>query len=197
MGSHVPTTAAVRTLDRLQGDWYEGPCISAADHPPPVGYVLADDLDGLDAVRWPGFARYALDAGFHSILSVGLGSARGRAGALNLYATRPNVFDAPAREVARFFAARAATLVHGAAATDVDARTGTDTARPSPTGRDLIAQAVGILAGRTGVEVEAALDALVRVSDDTGLGMVEIAGRVRDAAYRETGLPFDLGNGVR
>jgi hypothetical protein len=50
------TTHEIGELDRAQGDLYEGPCITALNDPAEDGVVLARDLAGEDAARWPKFA---------------------------------------------------------------------------------------------------------------------------------------------
>ena len=45
-----------RRIDDLQAELYEGPCVSAAEEPPPSGIFVAHDLAGPDGERWPLFA---------------------------------------------------------------------------------------------------------------------------------------------
>jgi hypothetical protein len=95
--SRGPSTEAVTKLDRLQTDLGEGPCLDAVTELPDDGIIVAQDLDGEDAQRWPRFAPQAVEAGFRAILSTRLSTQRGIQAALNLYAAKPHAFDLDAR----------------------------------------------------------------------------------------------------
>jgi hypothetical protein len=60
--SRYHTTDALGELDELQNRLHEGPCITAAEDPPASGVILADDLAGEDADRWPQYAEAAVEA---------------------------------------------------------------------------------------------------------------------------------------
>ncbi len=91
--SHA-TSDTVFELDRLQAELDEGPCITAADEPPPDGVILARDLAGADGERWPSFAPRAVERGFRSMLSAQLASGReSRRSSLNLSSHRVDAFD--------------------------------------------------------------------------------------------------------
>ncbi|WP_312030505.1 GAF and ANTAR domain-containing protein [Actinomycetospora sp. TBRC 11914] len=165
--SRGPSRPSVSQLDRLQGALHEGPCISAIDEPAPDGIVLADDLAGDDAGRWPRFTAEAAEAGYRSVVSVQLSQEPGTASALNLYARAPGVFDADARLTAGIFGVQAAALIHGAeqarhlqAAVDA---------------RDVVGQAKGILMERFTVHGDEAFQMLVTSSNATELTLVDVA----------------------
>ncbi|NMO94092.1 ANTAR domain-containing protein [Actinomycetospora sp. TBRC 11914] len=164
--SHA-TAGDFHELDELQSRLEEGPCITAADDPPPSGIVLAQDLAGDDAHRWPRFAPAAVERGFRSIMSVGLSVAGTRRSALNLYAGAPGVFDASAQLTAGLFGLQAAMLLHGA---DHAARLG-----HALETRDLIGQAKGILMERFTVDDDEAFRLLVTSSQDTNMKLVDVA----------------------
>jgi hypothetical protein len=79
--SHA-TDDDIRQLDQLQYELGEGPCVTAVDHPPDIGVVLAHDLAARpDLDRWPRFAPSATRQGYRSIMSAQLptGSRKRRA----------------------------------------------------------------------------------------------------------------------
>lgn len=102
-----PTTKC-RRLDELQAELDQGPCISAADEPPPSGVLVAHDLAGGDAECWPLFAPRAVEVGIRSIMSILLSVSRGSRSSLNLYSAKPNVFDESACLTAGLFGLQAA-----------------------------------------------------------------------------------------
>lgn len=165
--SHA-TTELVQKLDDLQNRLQEGPCVSAADHPPDDGFVIACDLDGTDAQRWPRFAPYALEAGVHSMLSTAVVSERGGPrSALNLYSDQPEAFDTTDLVTAGLFATQAGTLLYGA-----DHTAHLTVAVES---RDIIGQAKGILMERFTLDEEEAFAMLVESSQNTNMKLVDVA----------------------
>ena len=67
-----PTSESIRKLDEKQSELNEGPCITAIEDPPETGTVVAQDLAGGDADRWPRFAPYAAEAGYRALMSTQL-----------------------------------------------------------------------------------------------------------------------------
>lgn len=161
------TTRDIATLDALQSRLREGPCVTAAADPPADGIVLAQDLAGPDAARWPRFADAAVEAGYRSVLSVGLSIRGPRRTALNLYARDPDVFDPAAQLSAGIFGLQAAALLHGA---DNAAQLGLALET-----RDVIGQAKGIRMERFTATDDAAFELLVASSQDTNMKLVEVA----------------------
>lgn len=115
-GTAIRTTHAtsddVHALDRLQADLMEGPVLTAAEHPPANGIVLADDLGGVDAERWPHFAPAAVRSGCRSMMSVRLSLDGGRCGVLSVCSPEPGVFGAGSRLAAGLFGLQMAMLLH-------------------------------------------------------------------------------------
>jgi ANTAR domain-containing protein len=92
--SRYHTADPIGELDELQNRLNEGPCVTAAEDPPISGVILADDLAGEDADRWPQYAKAAVEAGYRSMCSTQLSSgSQGLRAALNLYSTVPRAFD--------------------------------------------------------------------------------------------------------
>jgi hypothetical protein len=86
------------SLDETQYEQGHGPCLDALAS----GDTLAiDDMSSDD--RWPQFAARAVDAGCHSSVSVGLPVHESAAGALNVYASKPQAFDNDAIALAQTF----------------------------------------------------------------------------------------------
>ena len=164
--SHA-TSASVLRADRLQAELDQGPCVTAAAAPPPDGVVIAHDLAGEDAERWPVFAPRAVDLGWRSVMSIEMGSDARHHSALNLYSPDPRVFRPADAHVAALFAVQAAMLIYGA---EHVARVGQAVAS-----RDGIGQAKGILMERFGVDADQAFQMLVSASQDTNMKLVDVA----------------------
>lgn len=166
--SRRPTTDTIHKLDQTQVELHEGPCISAAEHPPENGMVLARDLAAEpDSARWPRFAPYAAEAGYRSILSTQLSTNGGVRAALNLYSHEPDAFDDAARTLAGLFGVQAAILLYG-----VDHASHLNVALET---RDVIGQAKGILMERFNLSDDQAFQMLVRSSQDTNMKLVDVA----------------------
>ena len=166
--SRNPTSRGISELDRLQGELHEGPCMTALDATAEEdGVVIAEDLGGADAQRWPRFAPAAVAAGFRSMLSIQLTTNGPMRAALNLYAAESGVFDPEARLLAGLFGVQAAMLLHGS---EQAAHLGR-----AVNSRDIIGQAKGILMERFGVDETEAFQMLVESSQSTNLKLVDVA----------------------
>jgi hypothetical protein len=161
-----PTSYHIRKLDETQAELGEGPCISAIEEPPESGIIVAQDLAGEDAERWPRFAAQAVEAGFRGLMSTSLTDG-GVRGALNLYSAAPNAFSDHCRTLAGLFGAQASLLLYGATQA-VHLQKAVDS-------RDLIGQAKGILMERFKIDDEAAFQMLVRTSQDTNMKLTKVA----------------------
>ncbi|WP_433787593.1 GAF and ANTAR domain-containing protein [Actinomycetospora sp. CA-101289] len=176
VGSHNPTSRDISELDRLQGELHEGPCITALEEPADDGVVMAEDLAGPDAERWPRFAPAAVDSGYRSMLSIQLASGGRMRAALNLYAPEPHVFDRDARVTAGLFGVQAAVLLHGSEQAEHLGK--------AVDSRDVIGQAKGILMERFGVDESEAFRLLVESSQSTNLKLVDVARWLANEANR-------------
>lgn len=162
-----PTTEAIAKLDETQSELHQGPCITALEDPPPSGTVVADDLAGDDAQRWPEFAPRAAEAGYRALMSTQLSVDGGIRGALNLYSAEPHAFGEEAQTLAGLFGIQASILLYGA-----------DTAaqlQRAVDSRDLIGQAKGILRERFKVDDEGAFQMLVKSSQETNMKLTAVA----------------------
>ncbi len=157
----------IRKLDELQNDFHDGPCISAIDDPPEHGALLAVDLAGEDAERWPLFAPRVVEAGYRAMASVSLSTRNGTQAALNLYSHAPGSFDTYSCHVAELFALQAAGLIFGANRA-VQLQEAVET-------RDVIGQAKGILMERFTLDDPSAFEMLVASSQNTNMKLVAVA----------------------
>jgi ANTAR domain-containing protein/GAF domain-containing protein len=162
-----PTSDLIGKIDAKQSELHEGPCITAIEEPPESGTVLASDLAGADAQRWPRYAPVVVDAGYRALMSIQLSVDRSVCAALNLYSATPDAYDEYAQTLAGLFGAQAAVLLYG-----VTAATQLQRAVDS---RDLIGQAKGLLRARYKVDDEGAFQMLVKSSQETNLKLTAVA----------------------
>ncbi|MDD7965900.1 GAF and ANTAR domain-containing protein [Actinomycetospora lemnae] len=181
--SRGPSSEAVTKLDQLQTELAEGPCVDVITELPDDGVIVAQDLDGADAQRWPRFAPQAVEAGYRAILSTRLSTQEGIQAALNLYAAKPHAFDLDARLTAGLFGVQAAVLLYGS-----EQAAHLQRALDS---RDVIGQAKGILMERFAVDDAQAFQMLVRSSQDTNIKLVDVARFLQEEAARRSQAPAD------
>lgn len=164
----------VLTIDRLQLEHGEGPCLDAlADGTTVNAGELGDDG------RWPGFSPVAVAAGARSVLSASIST--GSSSALNLYAHLPAAFGSIDRAKGQLFATLARLALEsaeGRAADEVKAGHLIEALRT----RELIGQAQGILMERELITAEQAFAVLRRASQHLNVKLRNVA-----AALVETG----------
>ncbi len=161
--SHEPSSELVASLDRLQNELGEGPCLDAIWH---ERRTVVEDM-GTAYRRWPRWAPAAQERGIGSLLAFQLFATQGSAGALNLYAEQPGAFDEDTTETGALFASQAALVLHAAQRVS-----GLNLALSS---RDVIGQAKGVLMERFGVGQARAFAMLVESSQQTNMKLVEVA----------------------
>lgn len=161
--SRVPSSGVVRDLDELQNELGEGPCLDSIWH---EQRTLIEDMDAARE-RWPRYAPAAVDRGVGALVSFQLFANEGSAGALNLYAPEPNVFDEGTADIGALFASQAALVLHGA-----QRIAGLNIALAS---RDVIGQAKGILMERFDIGPAQAFAMLVESSQQTNMKLVDVA----------------------
>ena len=158
------------TLDQLQAEAREGPCLTAAGE---LARVVAHDL-GHDE-RWPRFGPRAAELGVRSALSFQLFLLRhegDRLGALNLFGRRPFAFDQDAIAIGEIFAAHCAAVLASAISQE-----GATAALRS---RDVIGQAKGILMERHDLSANEAFSLLRAASQRQHVKLRELAERVAE-----------------
>jgi len=156
------TSELPRTLDALQGQLHQGPCLDAI-----WDQRVVSVPDVADEGRWPEFAREAAASGVGSLLCFQLFVEGDNLGALNLYSRRAGAFGAESQDVGLLFAAHAAVALAGAEH-ESNLRAGMDH-------RDLIGQAKGILMERYRLTAVQAFDLLVRTSSLTNRKLRDVA----------------------
>jgi len=160
--SRAATSERAREIDQLQTDVDEGPCLDALRNEETVRVT-----DFATEDRWPRFAAEAARRGAGSLLAFQLFTEGDTLGALNLYAGRPDAFDADDETVGALFAAHAAVAL-SAAQQEQNLRQAIDN-------RDLIGQAKGILMERYRLTATQAFELLVRVSSHANRKLFDIA----------------------
>ncbi|MEX5295524.1 GAF and ANTAR domain-containing protein [Kocuria sp. CPCC 205268] len=162
ISSHAPSSELPATVDRLQEETGEGPCMDAAWE---ERIVRVPDF--ATEVRWSALAPAAAGAGAQSMLCFQLWVEADNLGALNIYGSIPHAFDAESEEVGLLVAAHAAV-----AFADAQQISGLKEALAT---RDLIGQAKGILMERYKITDQQAFLLLTRVSSLTNTKLRAVA----------------------
>ena len=158
-------------VEELQFTLGEGPCLDAFTSRRPV---LAGDLSGADAARWPVYASAAAEQGVRAVFAFPLAVGDACLGALDVYHVRTGPMSPPALAGAATFAAYAtAALLTGQELADPDhAPPGLDHVFAS---RFEVHQAQGMLTVQLGVGLEEALARLRAHAFAQGRSLVEVA----------------------
>lgn len=163
--SEAPSGSLAQTVDALQDQTGQGPCLDAVYQQETVRVA-----DMASETRWPDFTRRALSAGAAAMLSFQLYVEGDNLGALNLYSRRAGGFDDESEHVGLLFASHAA-IAYAAA------RERAGLVRSVAT-RQLIGQAQGILMERHKVTADQAFALLVRASQHGNVKLRDIAERL-------------------
>lgn len=167
----------VRLMDQHQYATGEGPCLAAASE---GRTFLSPSL--VEEKRWPAFVPRAVEQGIASILSTPLLVSVRPVGAINMYSCTSEVFGQPERDVATYFAKRAADILRQARELDEDQGMRISAALTS---RDLITMAQGVHMTRLGVTAEAAAAELYRAARGKGITVRAEAITVLESTRRE------------
>jgi len=156
------TSDLVERLNAIEHELDEGPCVQAVlEH---RSYRI-DDMS--TDTRWPRFAAAAQAQGIQSMLGYRLFTGSRTLGALDLYSSKLNAFDAEAEVVGELFAAHAAIALLGSTQ-----QTEWQTAINS---RDSIGMAKGILMHRERLTDQQAFTLLVSTSQKANIKIHELA----------------------
>ncbi len=137
-------------------------------------FIRIDDVTAEQ--RWPGYCRDVADeTPVRSVMTIPLFVSRRGMGFLNLYAQQPHAFDAESVEMA-FVMATHAALAWGIVRHDQQLRS-------ALASRDVIGQAKGILMERFNIDAAEAFELLRQLSQNSNIGVVEIAGRLVKAKH--------------
>jgi GAF domain-containing protein len=171
--THAASAEVVVIDDRLQSELGEGPCLDAIWEEETV-YVpdLATDP------RWPTWGpRFAEATGVRSVLCFRLFTVQGTLGALSMYASKVDGFDAEDQAEGLALAAHIAIAV--AAAQSVEQL---ETALDSRT--IIVAQACGMVMERFGIDAVRAFSILTRLASDQHMRLRHLAAdMVRTAKF--------------
>lgn len=160
--SHAASSDLPSTVDRLQEEHGEGPCLDAAYE---ERIVCVPDFRHED--RWPDFAPAAAMAGAKSLLAFQLYTDGDDLGALNVYGADYDVFGPEAEEAGLLVAAHAAV-----AFADAQQIAHLNEALAA---RDLIGQAKGILMERFKITAQQAFVLLTAASSRANIKLRDVA----------------------
>ena len=160
------TDELVWTLDRLQYELNEGPCVSSLRQEP---LIVVENI--ASTRRWPRFVPRALKFGLKAQMAVRLYvDEEGTIGGINLYSTSREDIAPYASELAEVFAAQASVaLGHAQEVHHLHEALQT---------RQAIGQAIGILIERYRLDEQAAFNFLVRLSSRSNTKLRDVAARV-------------------
>jgi GAF domain-containing protein len=174
------------TVDRIQAETGEGPCVDAIrEHEVfQTGQLSQEE-------RWPEFTRRTrAESDIESILSLRLFAEQDTIGALNLYSSKSDAFDARDVAVGTIFATHAAVAMSNSRK-----RENLEAALLS---RQLIGQAIGLLRARDNISEKAAFDMLKRASQRLNVKLSKVADRLvnpSDEVLQETDeVPHEIGS---
>ena len=164
------SSEAIRVLELFELQASEGPGMDCFRTGLPV---VNQDLATVNG-RWPRFGPEALAAGFHSAHSLPMRLRTTTLGALNLFRGEPGAMDAADIVAAQAFAdvASIAVLQHRAAH---EAQIVNEQLTHALNSRIVIEQAKGVLAERTGVDMEQAFAQLRQHARNHNLRLVDVA----------------------
>ena len=160
--SVAATSEIASDLDDAQEHFQEGPCLDAATGDP---VTVCNDLRA--DIRWPRFAKSAVAAGVHSMLSFRLYTHDFRAGALNLFGRNADVFTTDDETLGAMLATQAAIAL---IAEDKQLQF-----RSALASRDVIGQAKGMIMERFNIDAMSAFELLKKLSQQSNTRLVEIA----------------------
>ncbi|RAS64756.1 ANTAR domain-containing protein [Lentzea atacamensis] len=173
----VETDPVAGTLDQLQYDLGEGPCLDAALG---LGPGVAGSFDLAAESKWPRFGPAAAGYGVGAVLSTTLlpnAELPLLSGALNVYSHRPRGLEEADEDMALLLATHASlALAHTQAVGAAELRA--VHLRNAIDSRDVIGQAKGILMSRRGMSADEAFDVLRRTSQDLNVKLVQLAATV-------------------
>lgn len=165
--THAPTTEVMFTIDALQIEYGEGPCMEAA-----LDELIVRTDDFEQEQRWPRFSAAVLKMGLRSALSFKLYTSHRNAGALNIFSYEPHAFGPEDEAQGQVLAAHAAAAI-------LASRQG-EQLQSALNSRDLIGQAKGIIMERFNVDAVRAFEMLRELSQTSNVKLVEIAQQVID-----------------
>lgn len=165
--TRAPTADLMFKIDELQMRYVEGPCVQAA-----LSEIVVRTDDFRNEPKWPNYSPKMVELGVLSGLSFKLYTADRTAGALNLFAFEPRLWDTEAETIGMVLAAHAAAAL-------LASRQG-DQLQSALSTRDRIGQAKGIIMERFGIDDVRAFAMLRQLSQDGNVKLGDVAQRVID-----------------
>jgi GAF domain-containing protein len=157
------------TVDEWQYRQGHGPCLAAA-----AANITVTVPDVAGESRWPDWADWAIVAGVHSSMSIGLPVHQSVSGAFNVYATKPHAFDEDAVILAQTFGGYAAmAMAHAQMSDGTVAPAGQASAAMDR--RAVIEQAKGIIMAQRRCTADEAFAVLAKVSEYSGRALGDVA----------------------
>jgi GAF domain-containing protein len=158
-------------LDELQMRYLEGPCVQAA-----LDEIVVRTDDFRNEPKWPNYSPAVVELGVRSGLSFKLYTADRTAGALNLFAFEPRLWDTEAETIGMVLAAHAAAILASRQGDQLQSALST---------RDRIGQAKGIIMERFGIDDVRAFAMLRQLSQDGNTKLTDVAQRVIDTRAQQ------------
>jgi GAF domain-containing protein len=173
------SSEAVRVVELFELQAEEGPCLDAYRS---GQAIVNQDLAQLQA-RWPTFAPVAIDAGFRSAHAIPMRLRGAIIGALNLFRSEDGDLGEFDLIAARAMAdvATIAILHHRAAS---EAQLVNEQLSLALNSRIAIEQAKGVMAERTGLDMEHAFARLRKYARDHNLRLIDVAHGVVDGSVK-------------
>ncbi len=168
----VASDAWAKDLDEMQFVEHEGPCLDAFR----TGNVFRV-RDFNSDTRWPSYSMRALERGAVSVISLPLSAQGSLVGALNLYARRPDAFDAEAASVAQVVAGHVG-LASQVSAAFFRHRDLAEQLAEAMRSRAVIEQAKGVLMAQRQCDAETAFDFLRTASQNRNRKLRDLAADV-------------------
>jgi GAF domain-containing protein len=171
-GTSAATEPMVDTLDRLQYELGEGPCLTAWAA---STVVRSDDLTAEE--RWPTWSARAADLGMRSVLSAPMDAGGTTWGAVKVYSATAACYDERSEDLLHRFAGQAAIFVANVLTAQSTQRIGDDL-KETLRSRDVIATAKGMVMARRRLDSERAYRQLLSLARQARLPLSELAERM-------------------
>jgi GAF domain-containing protein len=168
------SSESMRLVELFELQEAEGPCFDSFHS----GALVTNPNLMTDDARWPRFARLAVDAGFRAVLALPMKLRGHTVGVLNLFGAVPGALDAADAQAAQALAdvATIAVLQQRAAA---DSQALNEQLTQALQSRVAIEQAKGMIAERTGLDMEQSFKLLRDHARSHNLRLVDVAHAVQ------------------
>jgi GAF domain-containing protein len=183
-GTSAATDPLVDTLDQLQYEVGDGPCLAAWAS---SSIVRSDDLSA--ERRWPAWSPRAADMGLRSVLSTPMEAGGASWGAVKVYSETVDAYDERAEDLLRRFADQAAIFVSNVHTAKSAQRFG-DELKATLRSRDVIATARGMIMARKSFDSDRAYRHLIWLARRARIPLSELAERMVASPTRPD-LPLD------